>query len=87
MIGRVTDEISHHQIVFMTRITRKYGHKPKDELKMRRECMYLIKVDMCEFIIDKAMKQWTPTKMSRDLRRRKVGKHIMTLMVFLKVSL
>lgn len=69
MIGRTIDTRCYGQTVFMTRKTSQCREmvglfvRQKDELKRRKKCMRLRKVNMYEVMMDKAMIQWTLTWM------------------------
>lgn len=79
MIGRTIDTRCYGQTVFMERKARQCREmdglfmRQKDELKGRKKCMRLRKVDMYEVMMDKAMNQWTLTWMTDEVLKEKCG--------------
>ena len=62
MSSRTIDEKSHGQTVFMARITKKCSHGK--EVENKEKCVQLIKVDMQEVMMYKAVKKYTLTWMA-----------------------
>lgn len=74
MIGRTIDTRYYGQTIFMARKARKCREvvglfvMEKDELKRRKKCMRLRKIDMY-----KVMNQWTLTWMTDEAFKEKCG--------------